>query len=233
MALLEEFPEMMVLGDAICGKNGLPLIYNYLPRLVFVNLDLPDMSGFEIANILQNKNFNPRIIFLANDEDLAFDALPYEPFDFFVKPVQKKHIKEMLERYKLIARKEMLNDKMDSFARNFYKESKRVFSFNQGIIVLKLDEIVYCKADRTKSILVLKDGEEIALSTGISETIEVINDNRFLKCSRSYLINRNYLRKIDKRRHKCILYNDGNSWEIPVSRNSEKLLETLLTYPIS
>ena len=232
-AILRNFPEIMVLGEAYSGEKGLSLIANHQPRLIFINLELSDMSGFELANLLNDKDFRPSIIFLAYDGALAFDALAYKPFDFFVKPVQKEPVEDMLQRLKLNAKKDILNKKMEKFANGANNEAKRVFNFKKGIVVLHLDEIVFCRADRTKSILVLNTGEELALSTGITETIEIISDDRFLKCSRSYWINRNYLRKIDKRRHKCIIYNNGSSWEIPVSRTSEKMLESMLTYPLS
>lgn len=232
-ATLQYFPEITVLDEAFSGEKGLSLIANHQPRLVFINLELSDMSGFELADILSAKDFCPLIVFLANDGDLAFDVLKYRPFDFFIKPVRKKPVDEMLQRLKSNAKKEILDRKMEKFALGADKEAKRIFSFKKGIIVLHLDEIIFCKADRTKSILSLNNGDELTLSTGITETIEIIDDNRFLKCSRSYWINRNYLRKIDKRRHKCIVYNNGNSWEIPVSRTSEKMLESLLTYPLS
>jgi two-component system LytT family response regulator len=233
MATLQHFPEVMVLDEAFSGEKGLSLIANHQPRLVFINLELPDMSGFELANVLNNKDFRPLIVFLTNDGTLAFDALPYQPFDFFVKPVRKELVEEMLQRLKTNTKKDILEKRMENIANGGNKEVKRVFNFKKGIVVLHLNEIIFCKADRTKSILLLNTGEELTLSTGITETIEIINDNRFLKCSRSYYVNRNYLRKIDKRKHKCIVYNNGNSWEIPVSRTSEKMLESMLTYPLS
>ena len=231
--VLKELPEIMVIGEASSGEKGLPLIYNNLPTLVFINRHLADMSGFELAKILRNKNSNHEIVFLANDRELAFDALPYRPFDFYVKPVRKEQIKEMLERFKIKAKKQMLIDKIESLSRSFNKETKRIFYFKNGIIVVSLDEIIYCRTHGAKTNLVLKDGNEIILSSGMNETIEIINNNRFMKCSRAYWINSNFLRKIDKRRHKCIVYNDGKSWEIPVSRSSEKMLESLLIYPVS
>lgn len=233
VAVLKAQSEIMVIGEATSGKKGLPLIYNNLPTLVFVNLHLADMSGFELAKLLRNKNFNHEIVFLANDRKLAFDALPYRPFDFYVKPVRKEQIKEMLERFKIKVKKQLLVDKIDSLNRIFNKEIKRIFHFKNGIIIVSLNEIIYCRTHGAKTILLLKDGKEIMLSSGINETIEIINNNRFMKCSRAYWINSNYLRKIDKRRHKCIVYTDGKSWEIPVSRSSEKMLESLITYPVS
>ncbi|MFW5755929.1 MAG: LytR/AlgR family response regulator transcription factor [Tangfeifania sp.] len=220
------------MGESICMGRGLPLICNNLPQMVFVSLELSGAHGFELVNELHYRNFYPDIIFIANDNHLAYEALPFKPFDFLTSPVKKQDMQEMLDRYKLKLKQKMLINKIDFLAKNFEVDTKRTFKYKNGIIVLDLDEILICKSCRSKTILVLTNGEEIKLSTGIQETVETINHDHFVKSSRSCWINRNFLRKIDKRREKCIVYNDGKSWEVPVSRNSVQYFEKLVTYPV-
>jgi len=230
--LINELPEIILEGESTGIGQGLPLICNSLPQMVFVSLELSDAHGFELVNELHNRNLYPDLIFIADDNHLAYEALPFKPFDFLTAPVGKQDMQEMLERYKLKLKQKILANKIDFLAKNFDVDTKRTFKYKNGIIVLQLDEILICKSSRSKTILVLKSGEEIKLSTCLHETVETINHDHFVKSSRSCWINRNYLRKIDKRREKCIIYNDGKSWEVPVSRNSVQYFEKLVTYPV-
>ena len=208
------------------------LIYNFVPDLIITEMDLPDTSGFELSRILHNKQFNPRVIFLAENRDAAFESLSLQPFDFWIKPADNTQIDKMLGRYKIRAKKEMLTRKMEHYSQNLNIHTKRIFHHKNGIIVLYLDEIVICKANLTKSDLILTCDDKVQVVTTISETIEIINDSNFLKVSRSYWINRKYLHRIDKRRLKCVLIYEGKTREVPVSRNSLNMLERLLTYQV-
>lgn len=232
VSAIRKFPEFSVAGKAINGKYGLSLIYNYVPDLIITELDLPDIDGFELSRSLHSRQFNPKIIFMAENSDSAFESLPFHPFDFWIKPVNKLQIENMLERYKIRLKKEMIARKMEYYTKNLDMNTKRVFRHKSGVVVLKLDEILVCKANLSKSDLILTCGEKIQLATSINETIEIINDNSFLKVSRSYWINRNYLRKIDKRRLKCILFTENKTTEVPVSRSSLNMLESLLTFQV-
>lgn len=230
--LLNEVPEIVLTGKSTNIGQGLSLICNNLIQMVFVNLELSDAHGFELVHELHKRNLYPDVIFIAEDSHLAYESLPLKPFDFLTAPVEKQDVLEMLKRYKLKVKQKILDNKIDFLAKNFDPDTKRTFKYKNGIIVLQLDEILICKSSRSKTILILKNGEEIKLSTGINETVETINHDHFVKSSRSCWINRNYLRKIDKRRKKCIIYNDGKSWEVPVSRNSVQYFEKLITYPV-
>jgi len=230
-SLLAEIPEIMLLGKSTTIEKGASLICNNRPQLVFVNIELSDGGGFELVRNLHARNLYPDIIFIADDSFPAFESLPLKPFDFLTEPLEKHDVLEMLERYKLKIKKMMLANKIDFLAKNFDLNTKRTFKYKNGIVVLQLDEILICKSNRSKAILILKNGEEVKLSTGINETVEAINHDNFVKCNRSFWINRDYLRKIDKRRKKCIIYNDGKSWEVPISRKSVQFFEALITYP--
>jgi two-component system LytT family response regulator len=233
-SVLSFIPEIILKGKAVTIRQGLALVSSKLPQMVFVNIELADGSGYDLVRKLHKRNIFPNVVFIAGNSHSAYDALALKPFDFLTKPLNKPEVLEMLGRYKVKIRKNMLVSKLDLLSKNFDFDTKRTFKYKNGIIVLNLDEILICKSSRAKTLLILKNGEEIKLSSGIKETMQTINHESFVKSSRSYWINRNYLRKIDKRRSKCTVHNnDGKSWEVPVSRDTIQLFETLITYPVS
>lgn len=233
-SILAEIPEFLLVGKSTRLEQGLSVVSGKMPQMVFVNLELSDTSGFEMVRKLHARSLFPDVVFISGNSHSAYDALPFEPFDFLTKPVGKQDVLDMLERYKLKTRKKLLVTQINSLASNFTSDTKRTFKYKNGIVIFNLDEILICKSVRSRTILILKNGEEFKLSTSIKETIQTINHECFVKSSRSYWVNRDYLRKIDKRRSKCIIHNnDGKSWEIPVSRKFVQALEALITYPVS
>lgn len=232
VSTLKKFNELSIVGKATTGEQGLALCRTFLPQLVVINIHLSDMSGFDFAQTLRNRNLESEIAFLAPNTKHAYESLNFKPLDYFVVPLEKELISEMISRFKQKMQKNELTRKMDLFAQQQQVSTKRVFYQNKGIIVLQLSEIIYCKAELTKTILKLRSGEDILVKTSKNATLEVINDRNFINASRSYCINKNYLRKIDKKNSKCILYHKGQSWEVPVSKTAIGILEKLNTQAI-
>ncbi len=227
VAILEKFSELSFVGKATSASQGFVLGDDYLPALVFVNVDLPDMSGIEFVRSIRKRNIQAGVVFLANDERFVFDTLPLEPFDYFVKPLDDQLIYKMIARGKMEIKRRELIRRMDVFTKSEEVALKRVFEQKKGVVILALDEIVFCKAERSSSSLKLCNGENVLLKWGINHTLETINNSDFIRVGRSYFINCNYLRKIDKKNLKCTLYFYGRAWEVPISKNTVVLLEKM------
>jgi len=225
--VLKKVEELSIVGISTDVTKGISLISNYMPNLVFVNMDLNTLNGIEFVFQLHKKNIYPEIIFLAVNKRNAFEALKVKPFDFLLKPIRKELIEQALERLKAKFRKMELMRKMDHFAKINAVGKKRIFKQKGGIIIIQLEEIVYCKAELTRTILMLKCGEQVQLNSSISETMETINSKDFSRVGRSYCINRNFLRKIDKRQCKCHLYYNEQNWTVPASKTTIIQLEKL------
>ncbi len=231
-ATLENIHELSVVGRAVQENEALSLINSYAPQLLFIDVELKDSCGLDFVERLHQKNIFPELVFVASDEERAYDTLKMQPLDFLVKPIKEEEVYQMIGRLKFKLKREELKRKMDIYARSQDVNVKRVFHQKKGIVVLYLNEIVFCKADRAQTILTLINNEKIHLKTNMAETMEVINNQLFFKISRSFCINRDYLRKIDKKNSKCLLHYEGLSWEIPASRNIIKRLESLYTRPV-
>lgn len=231
-AVLKKFNELSIVAKTTSGKRGLTLVNKFVPQLIFINTELADINGLEFVSRLRNSGVYFYVVFLAKNEKHALKSLPLEPFDYFVKPLKPSLVLKMIKRLKLALKKDELNRRMDEFIKKQEVATKRIFHQKNGIIVLKLEEIVFCKAQRASTTLKMSTGENVFIKTKIGETLEVINSKSFIRTGRSYYINCEYLRKIDKKSLKCVLYHEGQTWEIPVSKNTIRVLEKLNVQPI-
>lgn len=227
LSVLNEFNELLIVAKTVSGKQGLVLGNNYLPQLTFINVDLDDINGLELLHSIRSRNLGGNIVLLANDTSSAFDSLLLEPFDFLVKPLEPALIKQLIVRLKQKLKKAELLRKMDIYTKMQTVDTKRIFHQKKGVIILRLAEIVYCKAELTSTRFKLKSGENLIVKSKISDTIEIINHKDFIRTGRSYYVNREYLRKIDKKNFKCVLNCEGQTWEVPVSKNTIGTLEKL------
>lgn len=208
------------------------LISNTIPHLLILDVKTNDFCAFHLLRSLKNKNILPEIVFLANNESLAYDSMEFQPLDFILKPIQENEVLEMTNRLKLKLKKKELIRKMDIYEKLSTGSNKKVFKQKNGIILLHPEEIVFCKANLSNTILNLANSKKEKCSTGMKETFEIINSDDFVKINRSYFINLRFLRKIDKKRRKCILASNGKTWEVPASKNITDRLEKLNTFLI-
>ena len=224
--------EFLLLGSTTDINKGFELVHGQMPQLIIINVALNDMNGIDFVETLRNRNSSAEVIFMANDIQKAFDSLVLEPFDYIVKPLEEEFLRGCISRLKVRFKKKELIRKMEMFTKSQSVNDQRVFFQKKGVVNLPLDEIVYGKAEKTNTNLTLCNGEEIGIRPGINETFELINSNDFIRTSRSYFINRNYLRKIDRRNFKCILYQNELTWEVPISKNSINLFENINVTPM-
>ena len=225
--VLEKFDELSIVAKASSGKQGMALFNNFIPQFTFINVDLPDTSGLELLRTIRDRTSDANIVFLANDTRHAFKSLPLEPFDYLLKPLDPILIERLIVRFKQAVKKKELFLKMDKYAKLQSLEDKRIFHQKKGIVIVRIEEIIFCKAELTRTSLKLRTSETILLKSNISETMEIINHKEFVRTGRSYFINRQYLRKIDKKNLKCELYYQGQTWYVPVSKNTIGILEKL------
>ena len=97
--VLKKFNELSIVGKALTGEQGLALCQTFLPQLIFINIALPDISGFEVAQILRNRNLKSEIIFLAKNNQYAYESLIFEPIDYFALPLDAELVSELISRF--------------------------------------------------------------------------------------------------------------------------------------
>ena len=135
--------------------------------------------------------------------------MEFRPLDFLVEPVSDDEVKNMLLHLKMKLKKIDLVKRMNFFAAENSVVAKRILQKKGGIFLVNPEEVVFCKAEQSNSSVTLISGERVLLKTSLTDTVETINNLDIVKVSRSYFINRNFLRKVERKRNRCILYCKG------------------------
>jgi len=230
-SLLNSFcPDVEVTGIYHNGAEALPAILQKQPDLVFLDVEMPRMNGFEMLEQLPQVNFD--IIFTTGYDQYALKAIRFSAIDYLLKPVDREELQKAVQKVvqrtqRTVAKQvEILMQKLHQPAKTI---SKIALPTMEGLQMIVIGSIISCEAESNYTILLLKDKKKITTSITLKEIEEALEDHSFVRVHRSYLVNLNEVEKYVKGEGGYLIMSDGSM--IDVSRNKkETLLKRLLPY---
>ena len=155
---------------------------NELIDLLILDIDMPDISGFDLAEKLRANNLKLLIIFLSNHEEFVFKAFEFQPFRYIRK------IK--LETEMPIAIQSAIN----VIAAN--NDLQIALDTDEGSIRIMMSEILYYETEKRKVAVILKNGKRLIVNKNITEMHKHIQNEKFIMIHRSCVINVDHVRNI-------------------------------------
>ncbi len=204
------------------------------PDVLFIDVSMPCINGFQLAKEIQDEGMQPYIIFVTAYRDYAINAFEVEAIDYIQKPFLGNRIDEALN--KIRRRVALQNTKHRQHSRETEAKSladkDRLNWFpveeNESIVLLHVDEVYYCTVDNKTTLIYTRD-RCYPITYTLSKIEENYSSKLFFRCHKSFVVNLNYVEKIIplfKQNH-IIILRDINI-EIPVSRHYVKRLKRLL-----
>lgn len=152
--------------------------------LSFLDIDMPEMNGLDVANQLGEIAKNGQIIFLSQREDLVFECLKFHPFGFIRKS-------KLIDDFSL-----MMNQYYQTISNAESDETKIDFVDKTKAISFKIKEIVYIEGDRNYQKVVLKDKSFQNIRVAMGQLEEKLREHGFIRIHKGYLLNYLYIRSI-------------------------------------
>ena len=182
-------------------------------RLVFLDIDMPEINGLEVGKKL--KEFNPQtdIIYLSQREDLVFDTLVLHPFGFIRKSKIIQDFANVLELFV-------------NTALNTNSENKKItFSTKTETMSADIDNVMYIEGNRNYQTFYLKDGSHFDARVLMGDLEEKLKDQGFIRIHKGYLVNYLYIRQIGNNE-----VNLTNNKSLPMSnKRKEEIMEKYLS----
>ena len=192
---LSDFPELVILGEANNGVDAVKMINEFRPDLVFLDIQMPGMTGFDVLTHLEEL---PRIIFSTAYDQYALKAFEVHAIDYLLKPYTKERfnlaiekVKANLEENKARPLAEELLMEKQSYPSRILVQSKN------RLITISIENIIRVEAYGDYSKLVTDDGTYLS-NYGISTLEEKLNKNVFIRVHRSSIINLNRVKELNK-----------------------------------
>ena len=152
--------------------------------LSFLDIDMPEMNGLEVADQLSEIAKNGQIIFLSQREDLVFECLKFHPFGFIRKS-------KLIDDFSL-----MMNQWYQTVSNTESDETKIDFVDKTKTVSFKIKEIVYIEGDRNYQKVVLKDKSSQNIRVAMGQLEEKLREHGFIRIHKGYLLNYLYIRSI-------------------------------------
>ncbi|WP_223034248.1 LytR/AlgR family response regulator transcription factor [Hanstruepera marina] len=207
--------EISVLSVANSGKKALEMIVATKPNVVFLDIELPDMTGFELLNKLPEINF--KTIFTTAHSHYAIKAFRFNALDYLVKPVNEEELKEAVKRLGNSKDKtEEIKTALSNLKAKSVDDQKLILPTQQGTFRIALKQIIYIESERNYSYIHIVNGKKELSSKNLAYFEEILKDKAFFRCHRSYLVNKRYIKAIS---HDAFILKNG--FELPISRRKK------------
>lgn len=230
---LQAFKEIKVVDSTTNPQRGVKIIKKVLPDIVFLDIDMPEMNGLEIGQIILESELKSEVVFTTAHSQYAFNALNIKPLDYLVKPFGPADLISVINRFKNKMKAEEFERRMDFFMRTNRVIPKIKLTTRSGIVLVNPDDVMLIRSELNYCRLFLKDGREELITQNIVKVAETLDSPNILKANRSAYINLQYLKRIEKRRKLCHLKHNDVALEEPISRPSLMYFEKLNCFPIT
>ena len=245
-AIADSFSELVFVASANNYEEGLNLILEHNPQLVFLEIDPTDKAS-NLSLLLINELHRylkviPKIIIITSSKDLAFDALKHEVFDYLIKPLLKIDVVKLilkLNKSKIETEVDLSETIITDIKTTFLPQYETVHQSQSLILCIKsygdyryidAKDICYLRADNNSTDIHLNNGEMITAFKTLKHFEEALSFP-FIRIHNSYIVNRNCISRIHSGNSVCYIKN--SSVKLPFSKSYKVNIDLIISEFIS
>lgn len=222
---LQTYPELELVAECNNGYEGVKAIMQHKPDLIFLDIQMPKINGFEMLEILDEK---PSVIFTTAFDEFAIKAFEANAIDYLLKPFNKARFDDALKKWK---EKKSSEKEIDTLIENTNKqpeEKNRIVVRNgSDIQIVPTADIVYIEAYDDYVKLFTKDSYYLKKKT-MNYYEATLDASVFFRTHRSFIINLQQLTKIEPLEKNTFVVLLKNGKKVPLSRSGYSKLKELL-----
>jgi two-component system LytT family response regulator len=183
------FKEIEILGEANSVVTGLSLINQNKPDLVFLDIELPDGTGFSLLEQLTKVNF--KVIFTSSYSEYAITAFKYSAFDYITKPVLIENVRSTMNRINeipVLHEKKRIEALKHNLTHSNSEDQTIALPDMNGFAIVRVKDIVRCEGERNYSRVFFISGISVLVSRTLLEFDNLLAPHGFFRIHRSHLI---------------------------------------------
>lgn len=221
-----ECPGVQIIDKCDNGKEAIMSIRENHPDLLFLDIDMPYINGFELLEMVPDVDFE--VIFTTAHDDYALKAFRISAADYLLKPIDIEQLKKAVEKVRILREKgqsssqiQFLIEQLKDIDNN---EVKRIaLPTFDGLEFLNMSDIIYCKSDGAYSYVYFKDGSNLYISKTLRYLEDALCNFHFFRIHRSYIVNLDEVKKYSKTDGGLLILSNGDQLQVSRSKKEELL----------
>ena len=220
--VIASFPELELVAECENGVSALSAIAAHEPDIVFLDIDMPEMDGFGVAESTRDLPYH--LVFLTAHHRFALRAFDTDAIDFLLKPARPSLIERCIE--KILRRERVV---LEQASAGVSEERQLVFVDSGVSRVVDVSHILLIGAlGRYRRLFLTDEGAQVhrqstlIANTTLDEFMDELDRGQFMRVHRSYIVNMSKVIALRSRARRHFLSVEGGGEEIPVSRNQVK-----------
>ncbi len=197
--LMDYCPQVKLVGEAENGEEGIAEIEKHNPDLVFLDIEMPRLNGFEMLNKIKNKNFH--LIFTTAYDHYAIKAIKYSAFDYLLKPIDIEELKIAVEKLQESSA-DNIQQQVDLLQSNINNPKWNLNKFAiptlEGLCFYNIADLIFLEANSNYTNLYFSDNKKVIASKTLKDFEEMLPEDTFFRPHHSYIINLNFINKYIK-----------------------------------
>ena len=188
--------DIQIVGECESVKEAVVVSKACKPDLVFLDVNLTDGTAFDFLDQIDTIGF--KIIFITAHEEYALQALKIGAVDYLLKPVDLEDLEKAIKKIAQLSINEQ-QTKIQTAQQAWKGESKNIIlSLQDSFQVVNLNELMYCESDKGYTTFYCSNNKKYIASKILKEFEERLNSNDFARPHQSYIVNLNFIDKLDK-----------------------------------
>ncbi len=217
--LLKKYcPEVFIVATTTKATEGIALVSAHQPEIVFLDVEMPILNGFQVLEALTSQNF--KVVFTTAYDVYAVKAIRYSALDYLLKPIDPE---DLMRAVKKANEQEKHDSQQLDILRA--KHEKKYDSLNDmvalphknGISFAAVGDIIYCEVVSNYVQVLLKNGTKALIMRTLAEVEEILEGQPFYRIHRQFLINLTHVKLLTKTETSTVIM--SNDVEIAIARN--------------
>jgi len=194
---IPEIQQVRVCNDSRIAAD---IIHTYQPGLIFLDIQMPHLSGFELLEKMPNKNF--KIIFTTAYNEYAIQAIRFSAFDYLLKPIDIEELQAAIHRFlegneDYKQQLELLKNIMYNIQVPTAEEFRLALPTKDGVHFLQPQDIIRCEAVGNYTKFFVANNKTYLISKTLGDYDTLLTPHNFIRTHKSHLVNKKYISFID------------------------------------
>jgi two-component system LytT family response regulator len=220
LQLRKNCPEVQILAVCNDSQEGLEKIRELKPDLIFLDIEMPGINGFQLLEALDDQHF--MLIFTTAYDKYAFRAFRYSALDYLLKPINAAELLTAIDKAK--NRHYELKQQLDIFQQHIQYPNlhgKIALPNQHGYLIVEIDHIILVESQGNYSTVHIMDEKPLMITKAIGDVEEALMQAGFYRVHRKFLVNLQYVREYIKRDGGLLVMKNGQIVPIARSRKEE------------